>query len=391
MKILILEDDNKKKDCVVALISKIDSSITVESVNNFSDYLKKITAYTYDLLIVDLVVLNFANDTDTKDMTQQITDVTRDYKCPNYRTPAIALTGFDNKAEENFKDLNLADITVVTFIENSEQWKTSIQNKVNSCIPPVHYEFVILCALRKEAEAFSAAGYSVGNTKLVGSLSCQEIQIGAKLGVIITAPRMGLVSSAVISTQAIERFKPKLICMSGICGGIEGKSNIYDIVIPEICHQHDAGKWTENGFESEMYSVQLDHNLRSRIDAVITHPTFNDLIKKDVTLQKDEFPEGQNSLTFNIVLAPASSGSAVVADKAQVDLIKNPQRKLSAFEMETFAVYESARLSASKPQYFSAKAVVDNGVVKGDAFHRVACILSAKVVYECINSGLLDN
>lgn len=390
MKILILEDDNTKKSSVISLISKIDQGIVVESVDNFCDYLKKITEDTYDLIVADLVIPMFHNE-GPNDMTERIIEVTRDYNCCNFRTPVIALTGFDSKAEENFKNLNSKDITVVTFCEDSEQWKISVLNKVNSCVPPIHYEFVIICALSKEADAFSEAGYLVGEIKPIGNLSCREIQIGINLGVIVSAPRMGLVSSAITCTQAIERFKPKLICMSGICGGIDGNANIYDVVIPEICHQHDSGKWTKKGFEPELYSVPLDHGLRLKIEALISKPDFLSSIKNGVALKQNEFLKGSNSLEFEIFLAPTSSGCAVVANKDGVALIKNQKRKLTAFEMESFAVYEAARLSSIKPQCFSAKAVVDNGIIKGDDFHRVACILSAKVVYECINSGLIDN
>lgn len=391
MKILILEDDDAKKDSVISLISEIDSEITIESVNNFCDYLKAITQDSFDLIIVDLVILAFSNEIEPQDMTERIIEVTRDFDCLNFRTPVVALTGFDDKAEENFKDLNSKDISVITFDGQSEQWKISIGDKVKSCIPPVHYDFVIICALPKEANAFSDAGYKVGEIKPYKNLSCRQIEIGAKRGVIVTAPRMGLVSSAITSTQAIDLFKPKLICMSGICGGADGEANIYDVVIPEICHQHDSGKWTNNGFEPELFSIPLDHGLRLKIEALISKSEFKTLIKKNVILQRNEFPKGTDSLEFDIFFAPTSSGSAVVADKENVALITGQKRKLSAFEMESFAIYEAARLSPIKPHFFSAKAVVDNGILKGDKFHRVACILSAKVVYECINSGLIDS
>jgi nucleoside phosphorylase len=113
-----------------------------------------------------------------------------------------------------------------------------------------------------------------------------------------------------------------------------------------------------------------------------------DLIKKNIVLSKKEFPKGVKDFDFNIHLAAASSGSSVIEDKVQVESIKGQQRKLTAFEMESFSVYESARVSAIKPKYFSAKAIVDNGIIKGDDFHSVAAMLSAKVVYEIIKSGL---
>ena len=57
--------------------------------------------------------------------------------------------------------------------------------------------------------------------------------------------------------------------------------------------------------------------------------------------------------------------------------------------MESYALYEAARQSLERPLFFSAKAVVDNGnSSKGDEYHRVAAILSAKTVYEIISRGI---
>jgi nucleoside phosphorylase len=51
---------------------------------------------------------------------------------------------------------------------------------------------------------------------------------------------MGLVAAAVVATMTLERFEPRLVCMSGICGGVSGDSEIYDLLVTQICHQHDA-------------------------------------------------------------------------------------------------------------------------------------------------------
>jgi nucleoside phosphorylase len=391
MKILILEDDLKKLDRVVEQIYQANSEAIIEHVENFTDYLRKITTTKFDLLIVDLVVPQYRLAA-VQEVTEQIIEVTRgDYKCLNFRTQAVALTGYDASAEEGFKVLNLNDITVINYSPDAEGWVKSIQNKVLSCAPRIHHDFVVICALAKEADAFAAAGYEVGDRKLVGGLSCRELKVGSRSGVIVTAPRMGLVSAAVTSTQAIEFFSPKLVCMSGICAGVEGRAQIYDVIISETCHQNDSGKWAGGLFQPEIYSVPMDHQLCLQIDTLISRPAFLSSVAKDVSLSCHEFPTGVNELKFRVMLAPTSSGSAVIADEAKVDLIEMQQRKLCAFEMEAFAVYEAARLSLSKPKVFSAKSVVDDGSPsKGDAFHRVACILSAKVVWECISSGMLD-
>jgi hypothetical protein len=75
-----------------------------------------------------------------------------------------------------------------------------------------------------------------------------------------------------------------------------------------------------------------------------------------------------------------------------VEIIKEQQRKCAIFEMESFALYEAARLHPSEVSFFSAKAVVDDGgSTKGDTHHRLACILSAKTIYECIRRLAKNN
>ena len=64
------------------------------------------------------------------------------------------------------------------------------------------------------------------------------------------------------------------------------------------------------------------------------------------------------NLSALFFLAAEFSGSAVVANEALTTVIEAQHRKFSAFEVEAFAVYKSARLSLSKLFYFSAKCVV---------------------------------
>lgn len=385
MKILILEDEIEKMELIKAAILEIDLSIEISTSETFQEFQKQVERDKFHLIIVDLLVPQFEKSSTATDLTAQIIDATRDHACCNFRTPVVAITRFDEAAEENFKDLNHKDISVITFEVEKNNWKETLKGKIITCTPSLTYDFVIICALQKEANGFKDAGYIVGITEIIYGQQCRRIKIGEKSGVIITCPRMGLVSSAITSSIAIELFKPKLICMSGICAGIDKKANIYDVVIPDICHQHDFGKWGEDGFEPEPYSVQIDSDVKSRINVILDSPDFKSTIKADIETAKSEIPEDKDFFDFCVFPAPASSGSAVIADSNMVKVVKDQHRKNTAFEMESFAVYEAARLSREKPKYFSAKTVVDDGGIhKSDKYHRIACILSAKVVYELI-------
>jgi len=389
MKILILEDESEKMELITTAILEVDKSIEISTSKTFQAFHKKVERDDFHLIIVDLLAPQFEDDYIITDLTSRIIDVTRDHDCRNFRTPVIAMTRFDEAAEDNFKDLNRKDISVVTFSAEKDDWRHVLTDRIRACMPSLTYDFIIICALQKEVKGFEDAGYCVSATRAVYGLDCREIQIGEKSGVIVTSPRMGLVSSAITTSIAIELFSPKLVCMSGICAGIENKAQIYDIVIPDICHQHDFGKWGPDGFEPEQYSVQLNHDVRLKINEILQSSDLKLTIEQGIKPLKSEIPEDKESLEFRVFMAPASSGSAVIADENMVKVVKDQHRKSTAFEMESFSVYEAARLSRTQPKFFSAKAVVDDGGVhKGDKYHRVACILSAKAVYELIRRNV---
>lgn len=390
MKILILEDDEGKLAEVIGVLQG-EGVKDYSVVSNFVDFVRETERAVFNLIIADLLVFRSHRDKTPDDMTDEIIDLIRDHRCKNFRTPVIALTAYEATAEEKFQDLNRKDITVVTYTKGSDAWVLSLRAKIKSCWPPEHFDFAIICALAKESAAFLEAGYQVGKPEVIAGLACRRIQIGDRRGVIVTASRMGLVSAAVAATQVLERFGCSLICMAGICGGVPGVAKMYDVVVPEICHQHDSGKWTDVGFELESYAIQLDNDVRLKIQNLVMQHGFLDRVGAGVQLRKKEFPAGVNEFAFRVLLGATSSGSAVVAAEEVVEEITDQHRKLHAFEMESFALYEAVRLSQLQPKCFSAKAVVDDGTSKkSDAYHRPACILSARVVYECIASGIFD-
>lgn len=386
MKVLILENENEKMENIKSVISINSESKYIKEAKNQTSFLKYIYQDKFDLIIVDIMVPYRDDDSEEHDISGDIINIFSDEDNINRQSKIVCLTRFDQKANENFKGFNQKDICILTYAENDEAWKSSLSSIISDLRKTV--DFVIICALEKEAEAFSKVSNLSQESKSIEELRYKDIKIGEKIGAVVILPRMGLVSCAIHSTIAINLFRPKLICMSGICAGVSGKSNIYDIIIPDICYQHDSGKWGAEGFENEPYAIQINHSLKNSISSTIEHSNFKNKIKISITdLKKNEYPPHSEDFDFAIKLGPTSSGSAVIANNKTTEDITNQHRKLSAFEMETFALYESARVSSLEPLFFSVKSVVDNGTEsKSDDFHRIACLLSAKVTAEIISS-----
>lgn len=390
MNIILLEDEADKRELIMQEVIAVAPDAEIRCVGNWLDYSRQITETKFDLILLDLLVPRSGKSPELEDHHVQLVETTRDYESKSFRTPAIVLTRYIEGSEDYLYDLNKVDINVISFDE-AGTWKDSLRRKVLAARPPARYDFVIVCALEKEALAYESLVDSFGAVKVISGLVCREILIDANKGVIVLAPRMGLVASAVTASMAVERFEPRLLCMSGICGGIPGNSDIYDVLITDVCHQHDAGKWSDEGFKLEHYDVQIHPGVRAKLMELVSQDSFLNSLCQGLSPGRSEIPDGVEHLSSRVRMEPTSSGSAVMAQEGKTELLSVGQRKLAGFEMEVFSVYEAARHGSTKPIFFAAKTVVDDGGKnKGDRFHRIGCLLSAKVVVGAIGQGLLE-
>jgi hypothetical protein len=391
MKILVLEDENGKYDEIQSEILQIIPEAEIQRERNWYGYTRAICSIKFDLILLDLLVPRSEKDATLEDHHEQLVETTRDYQSKSFSTPAIVLTRYTEKSEDFVYDLNKVDINVIPFNGHGE-WKEALKLKLLAAQPKKKYEFVIVCALDKEIDAFEGLTDTWGSLKTISGLVCREVQIDMYKGVIVRAHRMGLVTAAVVATMALERFEPRLICMSGICGGIPGEAKIYDLLVTQTCHQHDAGKWSNDGFRSEHYDVQVSVDVHNKLLELCSETDLKKFMLKDLNASKSELPDEMKRLTWNVKAdAPTSSGSAVMAEDGKTSSLTSGQRKLAGFDMEIYSVYEAARLAANKPAFFAAKTVVDDGGKnKGDKFHRIGCLLSAKFIVKAIRAGIAD-
>lgn len=390
MKILLLEDEDKKRADIVEAIRATAPAASITEVTNWLDYSNQVHEQKFDLILLDLLVPRSAKDPRVEDHHVQLIETTRAYGAKSFMTPAIVLTKFLDTSESFFPELNKVDINVISFDEKGA-WRSALAAKIRAAEPEARYEYIIVCALPQEAAAYESTAAAIGPLRTISGLACREITIDGSKGAIVQLPRMGLVSAAVVTAYAIERFEPKLVCMSGICGGIPGNAQIYDLLISDVCHQHDVGKWSDAGFKTEHYDIQLRPTLRNRLEELVHDVGVSGRLVESLELGRSEYPESVERFKLHMRLAPMSSGSAVIAEQGKTASLTGDQRKLAGFDMEVFSVYEAARLSSLEPSVFAVKSVVDDGDRnKGDRFHRVGALLSARFVVETIKSGVLQ-
>jgi nucleoside phosphorylase len=391
MRILVLEDEDAKFSQINQLVEEIVPGAEVFRRQNWFDYASSIASTKFDLILLDLLVPRSPKDDTVEDHHASLVSTTRSYESKSFRTPAIVLTRHNLDAGDFVHDLNAVDINVIPFNDHGA-WKEALKIKLLAAQPAKTFEFVIVCALEKEANAFETVVDSWGPVKTISGLICREVEIGEYRGAIVRTNRMGLVAAAVISSMAMERFEPKLVCMSGICGGVKNEAEIYDLLVTQTCHQHDAGKWSASGFKSEHYDVQLEVAVHNKLIELCADETLVTSLLDGLNASVKEVPRGKDRVETRVRSdAVTSSGSAVIAEEGQVAKLAVGQRKLAGFDMEVYSVYEAARYAKTQPAFFAAKAVVDDGGKnKGDQFHRIGSLLAARIVAKAIRAGLAD-
>lgn len=391
MKILVLEDECKKFEDIRAHVMEIIPDATIQREHNWMDYTRAVANNKFDLILLDLIVPRSPRDSTVEDHHASLVETTRDHHSKSFRTPAIVLTKHSMDEGDFVHDLNLVDINVIPYNDHGK-WRDALTIKLLAAQPPKKFDIVIVCALEKEADAFEGLTDTWGQVTTISGLVCREVQIGGYKAVIVRAQRMGLVASAVTAAFALDRFEPRLICMSGICGGIAGESKIYDLLVTRSCHQHDAGKWGSKGFKSEHYDVQIEPDVYNKLLEISANNAIVQSLNSGLDPAKSEVPNDLERISFNIIPdAITSSGSAVLAEKGKTSSLAVGQRKLAGFDMEVYSVYEAARYARIRTVFFAAKAVVDDGSVnKGDSFHRIGCLVSARFVVAAIRAGIAD-
>ena len=374
MNILIIEDNELKRSEIEQVINEELHNNNNNPTYSYADNLvfarRQLQTQVYDLIIFDMYLPLANNHFDEVDCSEEL--ISEFSVSKNYQAEAIALTQFEISEIENFQSFNSAGITVVHFNHN-KHWVAALSQKITRASQKIKSDFLIFCALTKERNAYSEAGCVLGKQKNISGMNCLEITIGGKHGFIIKPHNMGLVNMAIIASKAIELFQPKIVSMSGICAGVKGETNYLDIIVGKTCWEYQTGKWKDGSFKQEPYYATLSRSLETDLEQSSEDSDILESIRKGI--YKDELSN------MRILLAPISSGSAVIADAEMMEAIGMQHRKMAALEMEMYSLYEAAAQSLCQPLCFGAKAVVDLGDSnKGDGFHEPACKITARYV-----------
>jgi nucleoside phosphorylase/CheY-like chemotaxis protein len=394
MKILIVEDDGQKLASVAAVLRKLAGlTIEIETANDANQAKRFMSNIQYDIVILDITLPTFAGDSTSPfggvELMKEI------MRRPLYKKPReiIGLTAYENVLSEATPQFNFEHWNLIYYDPTSSLWAEQIGRKVQYAsmtygterVPDHECDLCVITALpQPEFEAVKNIPWNWQS--LSSDRDCTtyfegtfEGTNGSKKVIAACAPQMGMAATAVLATKMVASFIPRYIAMVGIAAGVKGTCTYGDVICADPCWDWGNGKFIDrqgqSSFEPAPIQLRLDPFLRGKLTSFSQDAPIWDKIRRDWT---------GNPVTsvLTMHIAPFASGAAVISDNESVGEIRGQNRKLTAIDMEAYAMFAAAYESTlPQPKAFVLKSIVDFADVgKSDAHQVYSAYTSANAL-----------
>lgn len=397
MLIMIVDDNGEKASKVEELLRlECPAGHDVQFVRSesLSAAVQSLVEVKYDLIVLDLMIPFVTGGRAEIGAGLDLLKFVRKSGGKNSETHVVGLSAFPEQVDAAYAQFQKNGVVIADYSAGDE-WSEPItrifQSALSQYKAATKLDFVIVVALEEERAGFSYAEIELGTVTVVDGLNVQFATIAYgddfASGAIVRCRQMGLAAAIVDTTRAIYTFRPNIVCMSGICAGYSGQSKLGQLVLASPAWEYQAGKWVDDGFEIAPHQIQLRAATRARTEQIIASEAFMATIESDLP-----FDFRRPSERVKPMLAPAATGSAVIADSSRLNHIIVQHRKLAAIDMETYGVYYACHEATwNVEHFFSVKTVVDLAdKEKGDSLHKYGSAVSARAVVEVIRSLLVS-
>lgn len=374
MKILIVEDDASKREEIASFLFSLGvPSDDVMVAKDMAEFLGKFCPEV-SICIIDLRLPAYdgaENDRNGIGILQAIENAS------GGRVKLLAISAFPEEFADIRPQFESRGCLLLDF-DQKEVWRSVLKQMVIQVQADEVLDFVILCALRKERAPYTGMDFLEGKPRSKDNITRFDISIAGKRGSVIELPRMGLVDAAIGAARCIEKYKPRLICMSGVCAGFDGRAVLGQLLVADMAYEYQSGKWTNDGFSQEPYQVPLNEDVRVLALDMLDDP-------KLLSRLEEGWSSDRPSKMSDPRLAMFTSGSAVIAAEELMVQVATHHRRVCGLDMEVYAVHRAAQIASCKPDFICAKTVVDlaDGE-KSDELQPYGCVISAKFIVDFI-------
>lgn len=393
MKILIVDDDRDK----VATIKREFLGLGLQNSDIYEAYhaaeaRKLLVKIAFDVMLIDVLLPTRKNaiptgETSVELLRQIVDDGTS--KAPKHIIGVTANLDALQQYKDDFQSLTFQILEVTPF---SDEWKGFLRTfvllfqRIKEAESTYDYDVCVLTALRDpELKAVLNTWNAVLESEELltrsvlvqrGTLTCDE----EVMRVAFAHPaQMGLVAAVHATEALLQAFKPRVLIMTGICGGFSEHVQVGDVVIADKSWDWQAGKWTQEGIlmpapdqkDASSELVALAQGIESKLN------DFQSAFQGNTPRERAA-----------LVTGPMVSGSSVVASTDIQEVFRKQHRKMVAVDMECYGMYYAASMTTGPiPKTICIKSVSDlANRTKADDFHKYCSYMSARVAL-----GIMQN
>lgn len=381
MKVLIVDDENKKAQAIKDVFLKEDK-IGIGDIDvapSINDAIEKILKNKYHMMIVDMCIPNtFGGKIEEDGGLQLIRIIRRDTRI-NAPVDIIVLTSHLEMIRKYNAEIIKESFEMINYDGSSEEWKQKLVDKFNYILRYENspkekreywYDVAIITAVPVEREAVMRLSDTWEKEEVQGDSTIyyktEWEKNGEKVKVVMTSlTQMGMVAAATITSKIIYNFVPRYIIMPGIAGGVKSEYEFGDIIIPKEVKDYSSGKYSTPEGEEEQ---SKENPLKFFIPSAASISTNFDIINKVSDGFSDvldgiykKWPQHSQYRQPQIRTGYMASGDSVVQNAAVIDMmIKNHLRQADGLDMETYGMYYAAQQAMlPKPIPICTKAISD--------------------------------
>jgi len=392
MRVLIVDDQYQGKASAVARILRNIGIQDITMVASGRDVLQTLKTKEIDLLILDLQIPSVIGEEIDPDGGVNILKYIEVNSKLVKPTTVIGITAHAESFDKHEKFFQTRGWALMLADQDLEPLRLLLETQCAHLVnrSEQKYDVAVVTALRHTELAAvlrwdcSWEEFSLPGRPEIFHRGFLKLSNGERKSVIAASSHtMGMTSAAILSTVICERFRPRLLIMTGIAAGIRGKAEIGDVLIASTCWDWGSGKLTVDGgkpkFLSSPMQIQLDPTLCTIFTSVAAKREYLDDI---FVAWKSKRPS--HDLTVRV--GPVATGAVVLEDPETLALIQSQHRGTVGVEMEAYGVMAAAHYASEpRPKVVIIKSVCDFAdPLKNDEWQEYAAYTSASIAYKLL-------
>jgi CheY-like chemotaxis protein/nucleoside phosphorylase len=419
MKILIIDDDERKRDRIAhALASAIDPAV-LQAATTYEEALQALQSRYFDLVILDLLLPGGGgepSETFSRSIIHQI--LSGSGMIPPMHIIGLTAYGEIAERERPFYDEHL--FALETYSETGDDWASRLCAKIEylrrsrdaaASYKANNFDLDVFVLTARYANEYVPARKVLLPRVIAdrhplwkGEISFGMLRLrdGRELSAAVACvAEMGMAPTASVASQAISVFRPRLIGMVGMCCGfaVEDCSSprrIMDAIVVRDVACWEEGKYVEladstSEFRSRAKVRMVDDQIRDEVDGIVERasttlePTLARIAKSSAYRGIRDHFGGRVREAPEVKFSSIVSGSSVIADESVVRDIISRHPAAVGLDMEIYGLYAAAeRAQGLRPSVVGVKGVADFGEVRKDDKAQRAATTVASTVFKSL-------